>query len=106
MSTKKHRHRPSERPDDPGDPIRRIVAGLDCDPCERDRYVTFAFELSRAITRAPVPEFEEWAKKVVMKWFLRGLSGYLMRQIGDQLIRLEFSGPGAPGDTRESINHG
>ncbi len=106
MSTRKHRHRPSERPRGPGDAIRRIVAGLDCGPCERDRYVTFAFELSHAITKAPVPEFEEWAKKVVMKWFVRGLSGYLMRQIGDQLIRLEFSGPGAPGDTRESTNHG
>jgi hypothetical protein len=95
MSTNKRRQRSGERPGDPRAAIRRIVAGLDCDPSERDRYATFAFELHRAITRTPAPGFEEWAGKVVMKWFQRGLSGYLMRQIGEQLIRAEF--PAAEG---------
>ncbi|UCG42960.1 MAG: hypothetical protein JSU73_14065 [candidate division WOR-3 bacterium] len=69
MARKTGRRQPSERPRDPREAVAAMVQNLGCAEEQRGSYQAFAFELLRAMTRPPVPCFEEQAKRVVQKWF-------------------------------------
>jgi hypothetical protein len=56
----------------------------------RAAYLSFARELYRSITRPPVPDFSLATKRVVLRWFRRGLSGHVMHLIGEALIGRMF----------------
>ncbi|UCG43428.1 MAG: hypothetical protein JSU73_02075 [candidate division WOR-3 bacterium] len=90
MAKKTGKSQPSERPRNPRKAVAAMVQDLGCAEEQRDSYQAFAFELLRAMTRAPVPDFEDQAKRVVMKWFERGLSGKKMWLLGQMLIRWRF----------------
>ena len=93
MARKTGRKQPSERPGNPHKAVQAMVRDLRCKEEQRDSYQAFAFELLRAMTRPPVPDFEYQAKQVVQKWFERGLSGRKMWQLGQRLIRWRFGKP-------------
>ena len=66
--------------------LREIVDELVPDDSQKQAYLAFALELTRTIRRAPVPDFEPCTKRVVQKWFGRGLSGRLMWLIGEAVL--------------------
>ena len=90
MGTKQGPRRAKGRPDSPLDAIRAAVAGLGCSEEMRSSYLAFGQEIFAAMTRPPVPDFEDKAKRVVMKWFERGLSGKLLWKLGSAIIHWRF----------------
>ncbi len=90
MGSRKGPSRPADRPDHPDDMLRRIVAELGCEEQQQDAYVAFGREFRRTLPRAPVPDFEDRTKRVVMKWWKRGLSGQKLWLIGSALVRQRF----------------
>ena len=74
--------------------LRAIVDSLVADSSEKAAYVAFARELvaaerSSSFVRRPsseVPDFSMRTKRVVAKWFRRGLSGHLMWLIGRSVL--------------------
>jgi hypothetical protein len=90
MATRRRKKPARGRPRNPLDAIRAAVAGLGCREEERDSYLAFGQELFQAMTRPPVPDFEEQAKRVVAKWFKRGLSGKLLWELGCAIIHSRF----------------
>jgi len=67
--------------------LREIVDEFVPDCSEKPAYLAFAQEFARSVHRAPVPDFEAGTKRVVMKWFRRGLHGNLLWRIGDAVLR-------------------
>jgi hypothetical protein len=81
--------------------LREVVSELVQEESQKAAYLAFAHELMaarRRSARQDSPEFRyqkpecrmggytpEPVKRVVMKWFRRGLSGHLMRLIGDRI---------------------
>ena len=73
-----------------------IVDSLVTDISEKEAYLAFAREVARAerasynVHRSSlrVPDYSRRTKRVVMKWFERGLSGHLMWLIGRELLRI------------------
>ncbi len=53
-------------------------------------YVAFGQELLCAMRRPPVPDFTRRAKRIIVKWHNRGLSGLLLRRIGFEIIERRF----------------
>ena len=90
MGRKKYPLPPAGPPQEPRQILARIVAGLDCPEEQRPSYLTFAYELYHTLHRPPVPGFSHHTQRVVLKWFHRGLSGKLLWQIGEQVIRWRF----------------
>ena len=72
-----------------------IVDSLVTDISEKEAYVSFARELAAAErsssfvrrSSSDVPDYSRRTKRVVMKWFRRGLSGHLMRLIGQAVLQ-------------------
>lgn len=101
MARKKHPtpHKPGLPDGWPGRFLNRIVAESGAPEELRKYYFRFATEFYHSIRRRPEPDFEEITKRVVMKWFKRGLSGKLLWQIGSAILAwryppLEFLNPG------------
>ena len=69
--------------------VRELVAAV-VPEGERSAYLPFARELRATLHRPPVPDFSRSTKLVVMRWFRRGLSGRMMRLIGQRLIEQLF----------------
>ena len=67
--------------------LREIVDELVPDDSQKRSYLAFALELARSFHRAPVPDYEPGTKRVVMKWFERGLHGRLLRLVGQAVIQ-------------------
>ncbi len=65
-----------------GQRLRVIVSAFVPEGPERQAYLAFARELIRTIHRDPVPDFEPGTKRVVQRWFERGLSGHLLWLVG------------------------
>ena len=99
--SRRHRHPPhGESPHELR--LRAVVDSLVVDSSEKAAYIAFARELmaaQRRSTRPDSPEFRyqkpecsmggytpEPVKRVVMKWFRRGLSGHLMWLIGRSVL--------------------
>lgn len=95
--------RPEPRPDNPHEMrIRAVVDALVTEDSEKATYVLFARELMLAQRPSQRPDNSECrmqkpecrtagytpepVKRVVMKWFRRGLSGHLLWLIGKELI--------------------
>ena len=53
---------------------------------ERPCYLAFANELERSLRRQFGPDYSMWTKRIVQKWFIRGLSGHKMWLIGQALL--------------------
>jgi len=53
-------------------------------------YLSFARELALTIRKPPVPDFTRKAKRIVLKWFKRGLSGKLLYKLGCAVIAWRF----------------
>jgi hypothetical protein len=70
--------------------LRRVVDSLVASADERPSYLSFARELARTLRRPPVPDFSLATRRVVMKWFRRGLSGGALWRIGAALIGRMF----------------
>jgi hypothetical protein len=82
--------------------LREIVDGLVMDNSEKEAYVAFGHELARSVRRGPKmgdspseqrvrlaavqSPFSEETKRIVQKWFGRGLSGHLMWLIGEAVL--------------------
>jgi hypothetical protein len=81
-------HRPS------GELLREVVGSVvpesDC-----DRYLPYARELYATFRRPPLTDFTRRTKLVVQKWFVRGLSGHCLWQIGERLLGRMFPVQGA-----------
>ena len=67
--------------------LREIVDVLVQDDSEKPAYLAFALEFRRSLHRAPVPDYELGTKRVVMKWFERGLHGHLLWLVGQAVIQ-------------------
>ena len=67
--------------------MREIVAELVPDSPEKPAYLSFAREFARSVHRTPVPDYEPGTKRVVQKWFERGLSGHLLWLVGQTVLR-------------------
>jgi hypothetical protein len=73
--------------------LREVVETFVQDDAEKAAYLAFARELAAAErsssfvhrSSSNVPDYSRKTKRVVMKWFRRGLSGHLMRLIGDRI---------------------
>jgi hypothetical protein len=71
-----------------------IVDSLVTDSSQKAAYLAFAHELVAAERRQPqasshklqAPDFSRRTKRVVEKWFRRGLSGHLMWLIGEAVL--------------------
>ena len=61
--------------------VSAVVAEEDC-----EQYLPFARELYATLHHPPVPDFDHRTKQIVQKWFVRGLSGRLLWQIGERLL--------------------
>jgi hypothetical protein len=72
-----------------GEFLREVVAAV-VPECDRERYMPFARELYATLRRPPVPDFTRRAKRVVRKWFERGLHGNLMWRIGERLLGRQY----------------
>jgi hypothetical protein len=76
-------------------PLREIVDEFVPDCSEKPAYVVFARELARAerdsyIVHRPsfrVPDYSARTKRIVQKWFERGLRGRLLRLIGQAVLQ-------------------
>jgi hypothetical protein len=65
--------------------LREVVAAVvPAAACEH--YMPFARELYATFHRPPYPDFTLRTKRVVRKWFERGLSGKLLWRIGERLL--------------------
>jgi len=72
-----------------------VVDSLVRDGSEKAAYVAFARELTAAVRQPPrtprspsaFPGYSQRTKRVVQKWFERGLSGHLMWLIGEAILR-------------------
>jgi len=64
------------------------VSGLS--PGQEEAGLAFARELVVSMHRAPDPDFSRRTKRIVTKWFRRGLSGHALWRIGEALIGLLF----------------
>jgi hypothetical protein len=100
MSRRHSRPSHHESPHEPR--LRAVVESLVKDSSEKEAYLAFAHELTRALRRSErqdrpefrnqKPEFRvagytpEPVKRVVVKWFRRGLSGHLMWLIGKEIL--------------------
>ena len=84
--------RRNEHPDHASARLRPVVEA--CVPVaeDRERYLAFTRELYISLLREPGPDFSRQTKRVVQKWFERGLSGHVMWLIGESIMR---GGPGA-----------
>ena len=67
--------------------LREIVDEFVPDCSEKPAYLAFAQEVARSVHRAPVPDFEPGTKRVVQKWFERGLHGHLLWLVGQAVIQ-------------------
>ena len=67
--------------------LREIVDELVPDDSQKQAYLAFALELTRTIRRAPVPDFEPCTKRVVQKYFERGLHGHLLWLVGQAVTQ-------------------
>ena len=83
--------------------LREIVDELVPDDSQKQAYVAFARELAISLRRGPKmgdspseqrvglaavqSPFSAGTKRVVMKWFARGLHGNILRRIGDAILR-------------------
>jgi len=66
--------------------LREIVDELVPEDSQKQAYLAFALEFTRSVHRAPVPDFELGTKRVVQKWFERGLHGHLLRLVGRAIM--------------------
>ena len=67
--------------------LREIVDELVPDDSQKQAYLAFALELTRTIHRAQVPDFEPRTKRVVQKYFERGLHGHLLWLVGQAVTQ-------------------
>jgi hypothetical protein len=83
------RHRPAPHHESPQEQhLREIVNGFVPAESERAAYLAFARELMLSLRRGPTtPDFSRQTKRVVEKWFRRGLHGNLMWLIGEAVMR-------------------
>jgi len=87
-----HRRHP-ERPARPS--LAAIVRGCGCPEEQFAYYLAFAREIELTLRRRPqaasrkfqAQDFSSRTKRVVAKWFGRGLSGHVMWLIGDAIMR-------------------
>jgi len=68
-----------------GEFLREVVSAV-VPKCECERYMPFARELYATFHRPPSPDFTQRTKRVVQKWFERGLSGKFLWRIGERLL--------------------
>jgi hypothetical protein len=66
--------------------LREIVDEFVPDSPERPAYLSFAREVALSVHREPVPDYEPGTKRVVQKWFERGLHGRLLWLVGQAVI--------------------
>jgi hypothetical protein len=75
--------------------LRGIVDEIVSDDSQKQAYLAFAHELmaagrSSSFVRRPsseAPDFSMRTKRVVQKWFERGLSGHLLWLIGESVLQ-------------------
>jgi hypothetical protein len=89
------RNQPRPRHESPHEQrLREIVDELVPDDSQKQAYVLFARELAAAErasffvrrSTSDVPDYSRRTKRVVMKWFRRGLSGHSMRLVGEAVL--------------------
>jgi len=71
--------------------LREVVSAVVPEP-ERERYLPFARELCATLKRPPGPDYTRRTKRVVGRWFGRGLHGKLLWRIGVELLGRLFPG--------------
>jgi hypothetical protein len=71
--------------------LREIVDEVVPDGPQKPAYLQFARELVTSMHRAPDPDFSRRTKRIVGKWFRRGMSGHALWRIGEALIGFLFS---------------
>jgi hypothetical protein len=57
-----------------------------------EQYMLFARELYATFRHPPAVDFDRRTKRVVAKWFARGLSGHVMWLIGKRLLGRLYPG--------------
>ena len=67
--------------------LREIVDEVVPDCPQKPAYLAFARELAQSVHHAPVPDYEIGTKRVVQKWFERGLHGHLLWLVGQAVIQ-------------------
>jgi hypothetical protein len=75
--------------------LREIVDEIVPDDSQKQAYLAFAHELMVAMRSSPfvrrfsseVPDFTHRTKRVVQKYFERGLHGHLLWLIGQEVLR-------------------
>jgi hypothetical protein len=92
--SRQHRH-PSHHESPHEQRLREIVDVLVPDDYQKQAYLTFAHEVARAErasynvhrTTLRVPDYGMRTKRVVQKWFERGLHGHLLWLVGQAVIQ-------------------
>jgi hypothetical protein len=84
--SKQHSH-PSHHQSPHEQRLREIVDVLVPDDPQKPAYLAFAREFAFSVHRAPVPDFEPGTKRVVLKWFKRGLHGHTLWLVGQAVMR-------------------
>ena len=75
--------------------LRAFVESCGVPECERELYVAFARAFHRSLRRPPKPDYSMRTKRVVQRFFERGLKGKLLVAIGCEIGAWLF-GPGRP----------
>jgi len=78
----RRKHHPPHRQNQHEQRLRAIVDALVQDDSQKAAYLAFLLELMSTMHHAPAPDFEYRTKRVVQKWFERGLHGKLLWLLG------------------------
>ena len=88
-----HRGTPDGRADYVKARLRAIVESCGLPECEREAYLAFARAFHRSLRRPPKPDYSMCTKRVVQRFFGRGLRAKLLVAIGRE-IEVWLFGPG------------
>lgn len=75
--------------------LRRLLVSCKAQKEKQSDYIAFARELAMVIRKPAVPDFTRRVKRIVLKFFNRGLSGRLLWKVGCAVIAWRFPPGGA-----------
>jgi hypothetical protein len=70
--------------------LRALVERCGVPSEQADTFTAFAREFLRTLRRRPVSDFSRATKRVVQKWFERGLAGHLLASVGFEVLRRRY----------------
>jgi hypothetical protein len=88
----KRRHRRRHHPErQPRPSLEAIVRACGCDGEQLPAYLAFAREFSRNMRKPAGLFLPVRQRRIIQKWFERGLSGYVLKRILDRLFASQQS---------------